>query len=478
MSNPLAQPLDGNGQVIKSLAWDGVNHQFVIPQASAGVSDPTGQILYAPALLRIVDGQSSLLVNVVAFHNGDNQSLSGTGGSILTSGVAQILNAIGNGDRQRETGLDQVGSQGVTMGSQMFAQFFKTSVPTTGTITAGATSATITPASMNGMLVGSVLLLDAGANAEAAVITAVTSTTATIIPTNGAPLTPTFKFNHTPSYQVTGFLFNQERDASGENSGASGKGTAVAAEYEFVSGGPPLANGTPSLLQYDREVAALGKVGANSGAGFAITSTTAGNTSLTPTTPANFAALTPGQWIRLSGSGTNEYVRVDDSYIIAAAPATIPLSNAVVNTGQTTATFDTFGANGPGQNPVLWTGEGYEGVLLNDPTKPGQGRVLQGNAAGEAAVTTGGLNATSIAAGVTADTVIKAAPGRIARILVTTTGTNPLQVFDNASGHTGTIIAALPASPAIGPYEFQFPAANGITVFGNAANPAVTMSWS
>jgi hypothetical protein len=89
----------------------------------------------------------------------------------------------------------------------------------------------------------------------------------------------------------------------------------------------------------------------------------------------------------------------------------------------------------------------------------------------------GGTNTVAIAAGAAANTVVKASAGRIARILVTTTGTNPLQVFDNASTNSGTIIAALPASPAIGTYSFDLPAAAGITIAGNASNPGITVSY-
>lgn len=451
----------------------------VAAQASSPSVDGMGQP-YAPLVLRLEDGQTTLLCNIVAFHNGDNQSLSSSGGSILTSGVAQILNIIGNGDRQRETGLDQVGPQGVTMGSQMFAQLFKTTVPTTGSITAGASSATITPASMTGVQVGAVLTLDVSPNVETAVVTSLPSaSTATIVPTNGSPSAPSFKFNHTPSYQITGFLFNQERDASGENSGASGKGTAVAAEYEWNSGGPlAYSTGIPTLLQYDREVAALGKIAVNAGAGFAITSTTAGNTSIAPTTPSQFATITPGCWIRLSGSGTNEYVRVDDSYTISATPASIPLTSPVVNSSQTTATWDAFGANGPGQNPILWTGEGFEGVLLNDRANAGFARALQGNTAGEAAMTVGGLQTTQVTP--TSLTVIKSTPGRLARVLCSTANaTNAINIYDNASAASGTIIGVIPTTATAGQiFDLQMPAANGITIAATASAGTITVSWS
>jgi hypothetical protein len=433
----------------------------------------------SPSYIRIVDGLTSSNVATVAqFHNTDNQALASTSYGLLAGGVTQIINGLGNLDRQRETGLDQVSNTGVVMGSQMFAQAFSTTVPTTGTLTSGAASGTITPASMTGIAIGAVLTVDTGGSAESVVVTALPSaSTATVVPTNGSPSAPAFKSTHTPSYTVTGFLFNQERDASGENSGASGKGTAVAAEYEYNSGGPALANGTPSQLQYDREVAALGKV-VNAAAGTAITSTTAGNTSLTLTTPANGATLTPGQWIRLSGSGTNEYVRVADSYAISTAPASVPLTSPVVNSSQTAATWDTFGANGPGQGQVLWTGEGFEGVLLNDRANAGFARALQGNTAGEAAVTIGGLQTTQVTP--TSLTVIKSTPGRLAKILCSTANaTNAINIYDNATTNSGTIIGVIPTTATIGQiFDLQMPAANGITIAATASAGTITVSWS
>jgi len=98
---------------------------------------------------------------------------------------------------------------------------------------------------------------------------------------------------------------------------------------------------------------------------------------------------------------------------------------------------------------------------------------------GATLVTTGGQFATPVAASVAADTTIKASPGRLCRVLVTVTGTGAMLIFDNASGHTGTIIGALPASPAVGSvYDFNLPAAAGITVQGNANNPGVTIGYN
>jgi hypothetical protein len=100
------------------------------------------------------------------------------------------------------------------------------------------------------------------------------------------------------------------------------------------------------------------------------------------------------------------------------------------------------------------------------------------NATGTARVTTGGGQTTAIAAANASNTVVKASSGRLARVLVTTVGANAMQIYDNASTTTGTLIGVIPASAAVGTViSFEMPAANGITVAGSATNPAVTISW-
>jgi hypothetical protein len=73
---------------------------------------------------------------------------------------------------------------------------------------------------------------------------------------------------------------------------------------------------------------------------------------------------------------------------------------------------------------------------------------------------------------------IKAQPGRVCSITVTTTGSGLLVIYDNASAASGTILAALPASPALGRYPVDMPALNGITVSSPASSPAVTIGYS
>ena len=89
-----------------------------------------------------------------------------------------------------------------------------------------------------------------------------------------------------------------------------------------------------------------------------------------------------------------------------------------------------------------------------------------------------GTSCTAVAAATVADTVIKASAGRLARILVTAVGTANVLIFDNASGHTGTIIGVIKSSAAVGDViELRMPAANGITVQGSANNGGFTVSW-
>jgi hypothetical protein len=91
----------------------------------------------------------------------------------------------------------------------------------------------------------------------------------------------------------------------------------------------------------------------------------------------------------------------------------------------------------------------------------------------------GGQGTTAIAAGVATDTVIKAAGGYLAGVMVTTQGTNAMVIYDNASAGSGKIIGVVAANaPAGPPFFYHMPAANGITVLGNANNPAVTISWA
>lgn len=90
-----------------------------------------------------------------------------------------------------------------------------------------------------------------------------------------------------------------------------------------------------------------------------------------------------------------------------------------------------------------------------------------------------GTSTAVIAAGV-GTTVIKATPGRLGRVSVTTASTTGvLTIYDNASTGSGTVLAAIPTNAAIGTsFDFQMPAANGITAVGAANSAGVTVSYS
>lgn len=93
-------------------------------------------------------------------------------------------------------------------------------------------------------------------------------------------------------------------------------------------------------------------------------------------------------------------------------------------------------------------------------------------------VHTGGLFTTAIVGATGAN--VKTTQGRVARALVTATGTAALLIYDNALGNgSGTVIGVIPANAAVGSiYAFDMPAANGISVPGVASSPNITLAWS
>jgi hypothetical protein len=100
-------------------------------------------------------------------------------------------------------------------------------------------------------------------------------------------------------------------------------------------------------------------------------------------------------------------------------------------------------------------------------------------AGGEQIVSAGGSTTASVPSGA-ANTVVKATAGRLCKAIVTTagTGTGSVLVYDNATTNSGTVIGVVPATIAIGTvYDFQFPAANGITVTNVANGPVLTISF-
>lgn len=257
--------------------------------------------------------------------------------------------------------------------------------------------------------------------------------------------------------------------------GSAGDGATAASIGEeslavYNSGGPVLVDGVPSGLAFDRLRSWLGKGSQTN----AITATGVGDTSLIfSVAPRTIMA---GQPIKLAGGAQAEYVYVASSFVPSATATSIPLASPVVNASQTSASWDVFSVAGPGAGSITPAGSIMAvNVILDVAT--GNLYAQQGFH-GVTDVNTGGRASLAIAAGVATNTVVRGSSGRLARILVTTSGTNALNVFDNSSSASGTQIALVPANAAAGTLlDCQAPALNGITVQGNAANPGVTIFY-
>ena len=80
-----------------------------------------------------------------------------------------------------------------------------------------------------------------------------------------------------------------------------------------------------------------------------------------------------------------------------------------------------------------------------------------------------------------ASQAVKASPGRLASVIITTTGAGagPVLIYDNPSTNSGTVIGAIPGNAAAGTrFPFDMPALAGIWVQGVASGPAFTVGYS
>jgi hypothetical protein len=86
----------------------------------------------------------------------------------------------------------------------------------------------------------------------------------------------------------------------------------------------------------------------------------------------------------------------------------------------------------------------------------------------------------AIPQGVAPLVVVKASEGRLFNIVITTTGSTSISIYDNASAASGKILFTTPASTPLGTiYYLNMPALNGITVAAQTGTtPAFTMAFS
>lgn len=93
----------------------------------------------------------------------------------------------------------------------------------------------------------------------------------------------------------------------------------------------------------------------------------------------------------------------------------------------------------------------------------------------------GGSGYGVVGAGTASTVVLKALPGRLCSILVTSAGTasTPVQVFDNTTTASGNVIGIVQGSATITgvPFIFLMPALNGIVVSQPANGPGMTVAY-
>jgi hypothetical protein len=91
----------------------------------------------------------------------------------------------------------------------------------------------------------------------------------------------------------------------------------------------------------------------------------------------------------------------------------------------------------------------------------------------------GGTGTVAVTAQTAGAAAVKASAGRICRIIVTSTATALLNFYDNTNAASGTIIASIPASTAVGTmFNPELPAANGIYAGGTTNTPACTVGYA
>lgn len=73
----------------------------------------------------------------------------------------------------------------------------------------------------------------------------------------------------------------------------------------------------------------------------------------------------------------------------------------------------------------------------------------------------------------------KPAPGVVGKVVVLTSGTGTTQIQDANTGHAGTVLLNIPATPTVGTiYDLDVSVALGITVVGAANTSALLITFA
>lgn len=340
-----------------------------------------------PIPIKISDGTNQ--VGTTQGRNADNQTPSGTAFQLDVSGPTALLNPCSNSngvnagayDRQRTTAFDGSPAVGIAAGTSQYGIPFSTTI-NQATVTGSSNAQVVTVTSTANLKVGDYVAIG-GANPENVFIQNVA----------GSTITAVFKSNHVTTDPMNWFHYNVARDAGagnnisltglqasmtyffntntnlaelersagGELDGASGNGTAIAAEYECNSG-------SPGGGFFDRARNLQGK-GVGSG------TVTAGGGAGTNTVTLNaVVGLNPGQplYFIVNGGATGTVI-TEVAYVSASyVPGTlaITLQSNLVNAHSTvgdTVRWDTYAAPGPGLNGFYAAGIGIEEEAVFDP---------------------------------------------------------------------------------------------------------------
>jgi hypothetical protein len=143
--------------------------------------------------------------------------------------------------------------------------------------------------------------------------------------------------------------------------------------WAYLGGGSVDSTGLPQGQNFQRIRAMEAKTKTTG----SVTSTLAADTNLVFGSAPK--VLQPGQTIILTGGATPEVAFISDAFVPSVSATTIALKYALVQAGNTTASFDTFSTFGPTTNAITWAGMTSSAMAVVDQNNGQQGFIV-GNA--------------------------------------------------------------------------------------------------